>query len=114
MKRILGITLAFVALAALATFVVAGEGTKIVKVEGKLSCASCSLKMADASGCQDVLVVSGKEGAEPTYYYLVKNDVAKEFGHSCKDEKAVVVTGTLEEKDGKTWLAAVKMENPAA
>ena len=114
MKKILGITLALVAVAALATLAVAEERTKIVKVEGKLACAHCTLKMADATECQDVLVVKGKEGAEPTYYYMVKNDVTEEFGHTCKGEKAVVVTGTLEEKDGKTWLAAVKMEKPEA
>ena len=67
MKRILGMTLAFVALAALATFAVAGEEMKTVEVKGKLACAKCTLKMADAE-CQSVLVVQGEEGAEPTYY----------------------------------------------
>jgi hypothetical protein len=114
MRKTLGMILAFVAVAALASFAFAEERTKIVKVEGKLACAHCTLKMADATECQDVLVVKGKEGAEPTYYYIVHNEVAKEFGHTCKGEKAVIVTGTLEEKDGKTWLAATKIEQPAA
>ena len=116
MKRILGITLALVAVAALATLAVAGDGerTKIVKVQGKLTCARCTLKMEGATECQNVLVVKGKEGGEPTYYYLAHNDVTKEYGHFCKGEKAMVVTGTLEEKDGKTWLHATKMGKPEA
>jgi len=114
MKRVLGITLAFMAVAGLATFAVAGEHGKTVMLQGKIACAHCTLKLADATECQDVLVVKGEEGADPTYYYLVDNDVAKEFGHTCQGEKAVIVTGTLEEKDGKTWLAATKMEQPEA
>ena len=116
MKRILGITLALVAVAALATIAAAGEGerTKIVKVQGKLACAKCTLEVEGATECQNVLVVKGEEGAEPTYYYMVNNDVTKEFGHFCKGEKAMVVTGTLEEKDGKTWLHATKLEKPEA
>lgn len=114
MKKILGIALAFVAVLALATLAVAGEETKTVKLHGKLACAKCVLKMDDATECQNVLVVKGKEGAEPTYYYMVHNEVASEHGHFCKGEKAVIVTGTVEKKDGKMWLAATKIEKPEA
>ena len=85
-----------------------------MKVEGKLTCARCTLKVEGATECQNVLVVKGKKGAEPTYYYMVENEVTKEYGHFCKGEKAMIVTGTLEEKDGKTWLAATKVEKPEA
>jgi hypothetical protein len=75
---------------------------------GKVMCAKCSLKKADASKCQDVLVVT--DGAKTTEYYVEKNAVAEKFGHVCKDEKQATVTGTVTEKDGKKWIAPSKME----
>jgi hypothetical protein len=55
-----------------------------VTVSGKITCAKCTLKKADAKSCQDVLVVAGEKGA--------------------------TVTGTVTEKDGKKWLTPSKME----
>ena len=80
-----------------------------VTVTGKVMCAKCTLKKADAKECQDVLVVQDAAGAS-TQYYLVKNDVQKKFGHVCTGEKPATVTGTVAEKDGKKWLAATKMD----
>ena len=77
---------------------------------GKVVCAKCTLKKADAKECQDVLVV--KDGDKAAEYYVEKNDVAKAFGHVCKDEKPAVVTGKVMEKDGKKWISATKMEAP--
>jgi Family of unknown function (DUF6370) len=77
-------------------------------VTGSVMCAKCSLKKADASKCQDVLVV--KDGDNTTEYYVEKNAVAEKFGHVCKDQKAATVTGTVTEKDGKKWIAPSKME----
>jgi hypothetical protein len=77
---------------------------------GKIMCAKCTLKKADAKECQDVLVV--KDGDKVTEYYVEKNDVAKTFGHVCSSEKAAVVTGKVTEKDGKKWISATKMEAP--
>jgi len=75
---------------------------------GKIMCAKCTLKKADATKCQDVLVV--KDGDKTTEYYVEKNAVAEKFGHVCKDEKPAVVTGTVTEKDGKKWIAPSKMD----
>ncbi|MEI6667467.1 MAG: DUF6370 family protein [Acidobacteriota bacterium] len=78
-------------------------------VTGTVMCAKCSLKKADAKACQDVVVVKG-ENDTVTQYYVVKNDVSEKFGHVCSGEKPAVVTGSVEQKDGKTWITATKME----
>jgi hypothetical protein len=71
---------------------------------GKIMCAKCTLKKADAAKCQDVLVANGAE------YYVEKNAVSEKFGHVCGGEKPATVTGTVTEKDGKKWIAPSKME----
>lgn len=80
-----------------------------ITVTGKVMCAKCTLKKADAKECQDVLVVKNAQGAT-TEYYLVKNAVQEKFGHVCTGEKPASVTGTVAEKDGKKWLDATKMD----
>jgi hypothetical protein len=84
---------------------------KEVTLTGKIACAHCTLKLEGVTSCQDVLVVE-KDG-KPTYYYVAKNEVAKSFGHVCSGEKKATVTGTLSEKDGKTWIEASEIK-PAA
>ena len=99
-----------VTLMALSAFALAGDKADSVTVEGKITCAKCSLHAEDAKECQNVLVVD--QGGTATQYYVVKNDVSEEYGHACKGEKAAVVTGTVAEKDGKKWITATKMEAP--
>lgn len=100
---------AIVAVCSLGYLAVAGDAGEVT-VTGKIVCAKCSLHKADAKECQNVLVAQ-KDGGD-VEYYVVKNDVAEAFGHACKGEKAVVATGMVAEKDGKTWITASKMEAP--
>lgn len=106
------VTFLVVALLALVTLAPAGDEAKTVTVSGKIACAKCTLKVADAKECQSILVVEGSQGTQPTHYYLVANEVAEEFGHACESETGAVVTGAVREKDGKLWLTASKMEQP--
>jgi len=105
-------TIAKLALAlTLAVGFVASASAAEETVNGKVMCAKCSLKKADADKCQDMLVAKDASG-KVTEYYLEKNDVLKAYGHTCQGEKPAVVTGTVTEKDGKKWLVATKMEAP--
>jgi len=99
-------TLAKVGLAlALVLGLVAGaNAADETTLSGKVVCAKCTLKKADAAKCQDVLVANGAE------YYVEKNAVSEKFGHVCGGEKPATVTGTVTEKDGKKWIAPSKME----
>lgn len=116
MRKMLFMAALAVAALILVPTAVAGEGHdhgshgKEVTVEGKILCAKCTLKKADATGCQDVLVV--EHGGKTMEYYVAKNEVAEKYGHVCQGEKPVVATGTVMEKDGKTWITASKMEAP--
>jgi len=104
-------TLAKAALAlALVVGFVAAANAGETTLTGKVMCAKCALKKADATKCQDVLVV--KTGDKTAEYYVEKNAVAEKFGHVCGGEKPAVVTGTVSEKDGKTWIAPSKMDEP--
>ena len=103
MKTILKVGLALALVIGLVAPAVADE-----TFTGKIMCAKCALKKADAKECQDVLVV--KTGDKAAEYYVEKNDVAKTFGHVCGGEKPAVVTGKVTEKDGKKWISATKME----
>ena len=109
--KILRLLIALVAVATLTGFAIAGEEAKTVTVTGKIVCAKCSLQKADAKECQNVIVAD--QDGKSVEYYLVKNALAEEFGHVCKGEKNVVATGTVSEKDGKTWLTATKLDQPA-
>ena len=103
----IALALAVVLLAATATF--AADAAAPVTLTGKIACGHCTLKLEGLKDCQDVLVVTGADG-KPSYYYVVKNDVAKKFGHVCKSEKGATVTGTLTEKDGKQWIEPTQIE----
>jgi len=98
---------------AVALLVVAASVARAAETEttlsGTLMCAKCTLKKADATKCQDVLVVKDDKGAT-TEYYIVKNDAAEKAGHQCSKEAAATATGVVSEKDGKKWLTASKIE----
>jgi Family of unknown function (DUF6370) len=105
MKSLTLTALAAVVLIAFVGTAMAAEKT----LTGNIACAKCTLKKADAKECQNVLVVKGEKG-QTDDYYVVKNDVSEKFGHVCTGMKPAVVTGTVEMKDGKTWITPTKME----
>ena len=107
MKTLAKVALAVVVLVGFVAGASAGDETTLT---GNVMCAKCALKKADATKCQDVLVV--KDGDKTTEYYVEKNAVSTQFGHVCGGEKPAVVTGTVTEKDGKKWIAPSKMEAP--
>ncbi len=109
MKTVAKIGLALALLVGLAAGALAGEETTVT---GKVMCAKCTLKKADAKTCQDVLVV--QDGDKTAEYYIEKNAVAQAFGHACTGAKPAVVTGVVTEKDGRKWIAPSKMEAPKA
>lgn len=78
-------------------------------LSGKVMCAKCTLKKADATQCQDVLVVDDGKGGRAEYY-IVKNAVAEKFGHICTGEQPATVMGSVAEKDGKKWITATSTE----
>ena len=86
--------------------VVAGEA-EAVTLEGTVMCAKCKLGEEDRTKCQNVLIVKGDD--EPMHYYLTA-DANKDFGDVCMKTPVVRVTGTVSEEDGKTWIAATKIE----
>ena len=110
--KLMRLLLVLVAVAGLTGLATAGDDAKSVTVTGKIVCAKCSLNKDDAKECQNVIVadVDGKS----VEYYLAKNKLSEEFGHVCKGEKNVIATGTLKEKDGKTWITPTKMEQPTS
>lgn len=77
--------------------------------KGTLVCAQCGLKKPDAHECQDVLLVEDGKG-NTAEYYITKNDVAQKSGEACTLEIPATVTGSLSQKDGKTWLTPTKIE----
>mgnify|MGYP006172369449 CR=1 FL=1 len=58
---------------------------------------------------KDVLVVKDDQGTT-TEYYITKNEVAEKSGEACTLKIPATVTGTVSQKDGKTWLTASKIE----
>lgn len=84
-----------------------------VTLEGKVVCAKCTLKNKAFKECQNVLVVSQKEGQEAkedALYYIVNNEVGSKFGEVCTGAKKSKVTGTVADKDGQQWITPSKME----
>ena len=105
MKTMIRVVVAVALLAFVAAPAIAADEV----LTGSLLCAKCSLKKADAHECQDVLVVTDPKGAK-TEYYVTKNEVAEKAGEACMQEVKATVTGSVSQKDGKTWLTPSKIE----
>jgi hypothetical protein len=105
------IKLVFVAALALGLVIPAQTGAVAADevFKGTLVCAKCGLKKADATECQDVLLVE-KDSGTTAEYYITKNEVAEKSGEACTLKIPATVTGTVSEKDGKTWLTPSKIE----
>lgn len=96
-------------LLALACCAVAGAADVSVTLEGNIVCAKCTLKVEGVDQCQSVLLVKNTAGKD-TQYWLARNAVAEAFGDVCTDIKPVTVTGSIEEKDGRKWIVAMKID----
>lgn len=70
--------------------------------EGEMSCAKCNLKQADK--CEDTLKVGD------TLYLLEEGGKRKTSEHVCSGTAKAKVTGKVEERDGKKFLVASKIE----
>ena len=70
-------------------------------------CAKCSLK--ETSACQNAVKV--KENDKTVTYYLVHNQVSKDFHQKiCTSTAKVVATGTVKEANGKLEMTPTKIE----
>ena len=70
-------------------------------------CAKCSLK--ETSACQNAIKV--KEGGKTVTYYLVHNQVSKDFHKNiCTSTAKVTATGTVTEANGKLEMSPTKIE----
>jgi hypothetical protein len=105
MRNGMRLSLAFVA--AMALVAVSFGAAKEITLSGKVQCALCVLKKADAKSCQDVLVVTGQGAGE---YYIAKNAVSEKYQHKgCAAAWSATVTGSVSTKDGQRWIAPTKM-----
>ncbi|HEY7509249.1 MAG TPA: DUF6370 family protein [Vicinamibacteria bacterium] len=89
---------------------VAARAGDDVTLKGTIVCAKCTLKKADAKECQNVLLAKDADGKE-VEYYMAKSEAADAVGEVCTGKKAVTVTGTVSEKDGRKWITASKVES---
>ena len=104
-KLLLTVLVTFGLFAASAVF--AASGDKEVTLTGTGKCAKCSLGITDK--CQNALVVK-QDGKEETYL-LTKNAVSDKFHKNiCEEDKAITVTGTVKEVDGKKEITPSKIE----
>jgi len=107
-SKLLSLIAAAALLAVSSLKLTAADASKEVTLTGNAVCAKCALH--ETKECQNVLQVS--ENGKNTSYYLVQNDVSKNFHDDiCTSEKGekVTVTGTVSEKDGKQVLTASKI-----
>ena len=107
MKKSLALVAGVAALLLAAATVRSLAADENVTITGEGKCAKCSLK--ETKECQNVIQTE-KDGKKVNYY-LVANDVSKEFhGKLCKETKKVTATGTVKEVDGKKEFTASKIE----
>jgi hypothetical protein len=80
---------------------------KDVTITGEGQCAKCALH--ESKSCQNTITV--EEQGKKTTYYLVQNEVSKEFHHNiCKSPAKVTATGKVKEAHGKMELTPTKID----
>ena len=80
---------------------------KIRTITGEGKCGKCSLK--ETEKCQNVIQV--EKNGKKTTFYLVQNDISKNFHENlCKEPKKVTATGTVKTVDGKREFTVTKIE----
>lgn len=78
-----------------------------VTMTGMMVCGKCKLHITKE--CQNVLQV--QQDGQTVNYFLVMNQVSKDFHHNIcmTDGEKATVTGTVEEKDGQEILTPTKI-----
>jgi hypothetical protein len=94
-------------LAVVLTSCTTSQPSNQVTMTGMMVCAKCKLHVS--STCQNVLQV--EQGGQTVNYFLVQNDVSKNFHQNIcmNDGETATVTGTVEEKDGQEQLTATSI-----
>ena len=107
MKKLLFSSFALIGMFAASSTFGADKESREITITGDGKCAKCALKETDS--CQNVVDV--KKGENKGTYYLVQNDVSKDFHEKiCKSTEKVKATGTVKEVDGKMELTPTKIE----
>lgn len=78
------------------------------EITGTAMCAKCEMK--EAPKCVNVLQVTDADGNKKDYYFT-ENVKHKIFCRGTTEN--VTAVGTVEEKDGKLYLTAVEVKEPA-
>ena len=84
------------------TFTTKAQAAEEKTFEGVMMCEKCALKTASA--CADALKVG------ETLYSLEEGGKRKTSQHVCSGEAKAKVTGKVEERDGKKFIVASKIE----
>lgn len=109
MKKLFYSSLAAIGMLALLTSpsLAANQEGKEITIKGEGKCAKCLLK--ETTSCQNVIEV--KKHKKTKAYYLVQNEVSKNFHEDlCKEAKKVRATGTVKKVHGKLEFTATKIE----
>ena len=101
-RRLVGVTTVVGLLLVFGLYMAYGQEKKEVTVSGEVVCGHCTLHAADAC----CVAIKGADGN----YLLVKNDESDKFFDKRDKGVKIKVTGTVEEKDGKKWITASKIE----
>lgn len=108
MKKIALTLAAGVLLAVSNSKLTAADTGKETTLSGNMVCAKCVLH--ETKECQNVLQVV--DNGKTNNYYLVQNDVSKNFHDQIcgTSGEQATVTGTVSKKDGKEVLTASKID----